>query len=170
MIARRDEHFRRENAMNLNMLQAIKDRVQTKGIDPLSLPEMAVFESAVRDKAEREWAKGPTLWLILSVVTLGLAMWYVYSFLLVDFYHHEQREAQIVKEANAVLEKAGARSFIQYTPVLPERHFWLNVLVLIVTIGFWGIFWQYRVLSDPNRHFEMQWGFEDRLPSAIAAI
>ncbi len=168
LISRRDEHLRRENAMNLNLLQAVKERVQAKGIDPHSLPEVAALESAVRQKAEQEGAKGAALWLILSLVT-GIAGLYVWYFLTVDFYWHEQRQVDVVNKANQVLQRVGAPTFIQYSPVLPERHYWLNLLASVMTIGIWGIFWYYRILSDPNRHFENQWAFEDRLPSAIAS-
>ncbi len=169
LIARRDEHFRRENAMNMNLLQALKDKVQGKGVDPLSLPEMAAFESAIRRKAEEEGAKGAALWLILTLVT-GLAGLYVWYFLTVDFFRNEQRQADVINKANAVIQAVGAKTFVQYTPVLPERHYWLNLLITIVTLGLWGIVWYYRLLSDPNRHFENQWAFEDRLPSTIATL
>ncbi len=168
VISRRDEHFRREASMNRNLVEAVKERIREKGVDPLSLPEMATFESAVRGKDEREGAKGAALWLILTLVTSGFAGLYVLYFLTVDWYHHEQREVEVMNKANAVLQRVNAPTLFQYPTVLPERHFWLNLLVMFVTVGLWGFIWNYRYLSDPNRHFEAQWHFEDGLSSVIA--
>jgi hypothetical protein len=169
LINRRDEHFRREAAMNRNLVEVVKEKVRQKGIDPLTLPEMAAFESAVRAKEEQEGVKGAALWLILVLVTSGIAGLYVLYFLTRDFYHHEQREVEVMNKANQVLQRANAATFLQYPSVLPERHFWLNLLAVFVTLGIWHIFWYYRLLSDPNRHFEAQWSFEDRLPADVAA-
>jgi hypothetical protein len=170
LISRRDEHFRRESGLYTNLLQALKERIQAKGIDPLSMPEMAALESAIRQKEEREQPKGAALWLILNMVSGGLAGIYVHYFLTVDFYHHQQREIELANKINMVLSRAGSESSIRYEPVIPERHFWLNLLVCFVTLGFWAIVWQYRVLSDGNRHFESQWVFEDGLSSLVSSI
>lgn len=166
-ISRRDQHFRRENALNNDLLTAVKERIRSTGLDPHSLPEVAALESAIRQKAEVEQSKGPALWLILSLIT-GLAAIYVTYFLTVDYFHHEQTELDIVNKANAALRSAGLPISVQFNQVLPERHFWLNLLVVIVTLGIWGIIWQYRLLSDPNRHFENQWVWEDSLASSLS--
>lgn len=166
-IKRHDEHFRRESALNNDLLHAVKDRIQAAGVDPLSLPEIAALESAIRQKAESEQPKGAALWLILTLIS-GLAGIYVIYFLTVDYFHHEQRQIDIVNKANAAFASAGLPISMRYDQRLPQRHFWLNLLVNIATIGIWGIIWSYRLLSDPNRHFENQWQWEDNLARYLA--
>ncbi|MBI2863560.1 MAG: DUF4234 domain-containing protein [Chloroflexi bacterium] len=166
-ISRRDQHFRREEALNYDLLMSIKERIRSTDVDPHSLAEVAALESAIRQKAGLEQPKGPALWLILSLIT-GIAGIYVTYFLTIDYFHHEQRELDVVSKANAALARAGLQGSLSYKRTLSERHFWLNLLAAMVTLGIWGIVWQYREFSDPNRHFENQWTWEDSLATSLS--
>jgi flagellar biosynthesis regulator FlaF len=166
LIKRRDAHFRQMHGLNRVIVDTIKEKARANNVDPTSLPGLADLETAIRTQEEKEQAKGAALWLILSMVT-GIAGLYVQYFLTVDFYHHEQRQKAIVDKANDVLASANLPGRMQYNAVLPERHFWLNFLATIVTLGIWGIFWQYRIYSDPNRHFESEWVWEDSITPAL---
>lgn len=163
LISRRDEHFRREHALNRDLVQTLKERIQASGIDPYALPEMSSLEAALRQKEQQEQPKGAGLWLILNIVTLGLTWFYVGFFLTVDYFRHEQRQLEFIQKLNALLARAGIAAATRYEATLPERHYWLNLLGVVLTLGLWGIIWQYRLLSDPNRHFERQWTWEDNL-------
>lgn len=169
LIKRRDEHFRRENAMNRDFLQMLWRRVESRGFDPRSMPEMAALQVAMREKEELEQARGAGLWLVLGLVTGGLAWLYPYWFLTVDFHRHEQRQYDILEKANAVLDRIGSSTLVPHAPELPERHFWFHMIAIVLTLGLWGIVWYYRILSDPNRHFESQAGWEDGFAEQIAA-
>lgn len=171
LIERRDEHFRREARLNQDMLQAIKAKLAEKGVDPYSIPEMATLESTIREKEMVEQPKNPVLWLILSILT-GIAGIYVMYFLLTDYFHHEQRQIEVVQKANMVLARADVPTAYQFTyrEELPERHFWHQLLASMVTLGIYGIVTGYRLSADPNRHFENQWEWEDSLGRSLSQM
>lgn len=170
MMHRRDEHFRREAALYRDLSEAIKGHIRDHGVDPNTLPETAGLDAAIRDKEEREQAKGAGLWLIISIITGGLGYIYVYYFLTVDFFHHEQREQEVLTKANLLLTSVGARPLILPQLELPERHYWLNILASFLTLGIWAIIWYYHMMSDPNRHFERQWVWEDGLIGQLSSV
>ena len=79
-----------------------------------------------------------------------LAGLYVLYFLTVDWYHHERRESEVMNNANMVLQRVNAPTLLQYPTVLPERHYWLNMLVTFLTLGLWGFISTYRYLVGPK--------------------
>ena len=172
LINRRDEHFRREAQLDRDLLQSLKDRLQARSVDPYNLPEMAALERAIRDKEMSEQPRNAVLWLIVSLVTSGLGTLVIEYFATVDWYYHEQRQIEVVRRSNALLAAANIPASLQYTydEVLPERHFWLNLIATMASFGIWGIWWGYHMLADGNRHYENQWRWEDSLSTQIAAL
>ena len=169
LMNRRDRHFAREHALNRDLLQMLKEQVQARGIDPLSLPEMAALEVAARQKEEQELPRSAVLWLILGIAT-SVTWLFVYFFLSVDFYRHERREADLIEKVNAVLSRVGASTLVPPSTDLPERRYWWNLVLTIVTLGIWGIFWYYHIMADGNRHFEAQWSWEDGLVAQLSVM
>lgn len=93
-----------------------------------------------------------------------IASWYVYCFLMKDFYMHERREEKFWEDIGRVLNKCG----ITFTPTrrmqpVPNRSFWLYLILTIITAGIFSIYWLYVLLKDPNEHFKYHVRVEDEL-------
>jgi hypothetical protein len=43
---------------------------------------------------------------------------------------------------------------LQEVHVIPKRSFALNIVLTLVTLGIFGIYWEYTLFSDFNHHFE----------------
>ena len=45
-----------------------------------------------------------------------------------------------------------------------------RVIVSIVTVGIYAFWWTYNMMNEPNRHFEVNWAWEDSLAQAAQAL
>jgi len=50
-----------------------------------------------------------------------------------------------------------------------RRNFWLNVVLVIVTLGIWGLIWDYRIYTDPNALFPAFHSVEDTVLTVARA-
>lgn len=51
----------------------------------------------------------------------------------------------------------------QYVTTIGPRSFWLFLFLSVITAGLFLIFWVYLMFRDMNRHFDMQWAYEDNI-------
>jgi len=171
LVKRRNTHFKRQMFLSEDVITAVKTIAAKKDVDVevgLSSCERTVSEN----KAE-ETEKSAVLWAILSAVPYvgSLAIWYVYYFLMKDFYKHERREDGFVEDINRVLDKCGIKfSVPRRTEVLPDRSFVLYLILNIITVGLFGIYWLYVLLKDPNEHFKYHIQIEDELLSTLESL
>jgi predicted permease len=125
--------------------------------------EIVTLERTIREAKAEETEKSAVLWAILSAI-IFIASWYVYYFLMKDFYKHERREDTFFEDVSRVLGKSG----VTFAPPrrmkpIPDRSFILYLIVTIITAGIFGIYWLYVLLMDPNEHFKYHIGLEDEL-------
>ncbi len=101
--------------------------------------------------------------LVVIVFTL-----YMFNFLGKSMFVHDRRNAAFYSSARKALSKLGFKPGPPYSAwTLPERSFWLYLLLSIVTVGIFTFYWWYSLLKDPNEHFKVQWQFEDNLMSTL---
>ena len=51
----------------------------------------------------------------------------------------------------------------QYVTTIGYRSFWLFLFLSIITAGLFLVYWVYLMFRDMNRHFDMQWAYEDNI-------
>ena len=86
-----------------------------------------------------------------------------------DFYKHERREDQFIRDLLGALTISGLNISLPYrNPPMPERSFALYVVLTIVTAGFFWVYWIYVLLNDPNHHFRQHMIIEDTLMAQLS--
>ncbi len=171
LVKRRNTHFKRQMFLSEDVITAVKTIAAKKGVGVEV--GLSSCERTVRETTAEETEKSAVLWAILSAVPYvgSLAIWYVYYFLMKDFYKHERREDGFVEDINRVLDKCAIKfSVPRRTEILPDRSFVLYLILNIITAGLFGIYWLYVLLKDPNEHFKYHIQIEDELLSTLESV
>jgi hypothetical protein len=50
---------------------------------------------------------------------------------------------------------------------LPERSFFIYLILTLLTCGLFLIYWYYVLIKDLNDHFGAQWQFEDQIAAQM---
>jgi predicted permease len=168
LIKRRNTHFKRQSFLFEDIVAAMRAIAEKKGIDVNV--ELSSCERTVREAKAEETEKGAVLWAILSAI-IFLAQWYVYYFLMKDFYKHERREDGFWEDLRRTLDKCGVTfSAPRRMEATPDRSFVLYLILTIITLGLFGIYWIYVLLKDPNQHFRYHMQIEDQLLSTLESV
>jgi H+/Cl- antiporter ClcA len=168
LARRRNSHFKRQIFLFEDVMAAVKAIAMKKGVDV----EVGLVsgDRTVREAKAEETEKSAVLWAILSVIT-GIAVFYVWYFLMKDFYKHERREDGFWEDASKTLDKCGVKfSVPRRMETLQDRSFALYFILTLVTLGLFGIYWVYVLLKDPNEHFRYHVQVEDQLLTALETV
>ena len=117
------------------------------------------------DEASRSALKpiGALLTFVLTVVTLGL--WSIVLIYQLNRAWNDRQEFEAAQMGR--LNKAWIKLGIVTYPVVftpdpsKRRNFLLNVILVVITLGIWGIVWDYRVWTDPNSLYPAFHSVED---------
>jgi len=165
LVDRRNTHFKRQMFLMEDMIKLIRKIAEQKKTDVET--ELSLCERTLREAKTEETEKNAVLWAILSAI-IFIATWYVYYFLMKDFYKHERREDGFWEDTSKILGKLG----ISFTPPrrvnpLPNRSFVLYLILSIITLGIFGIYWLYVLIKDPNEHFKYHASVDEELLATI---
>jgi len=165
LIKRRSAHFRRDATLRSGIIEYLKARAasQKVGIDS----EVATMNVVHSESLGEEREKSAVVWIVLSIVTLGILGLYVLYFLTKDPPNHDHRQLAFMQQAQSAASKLGITMVVPTWKSLPDRSFFLYFILTIFTAGFFGIYWYYVLIKDFNEHFKAQWIFEDQLVSTI---
>ncbi len=168
LVKRRNTHFKRQIFLFEDTVAAVKAMAAKKGVNVEV--GLASCERTVREAKAEETEKSAALWAILSAFVFP-ALWYVWYFLMKDFYKHERREDGFWEDMSRTLDKCGITfSMPRRTEATPNRSFVLYLIVTIITVGLFGIYWLYVLLKDPNEHFKYHMQTEDQLLSTLESV
>jgi ABC-type transport system involved in multi-copper enzyme maturation permease subunit len=168
LVRRRNAHFKRQIFLFEDVVTAVKAIATRKGVDVEV--GLASGDRTVREVKAEETEKNAMLWAILSVIT-GIAAYYVWYFLMKDFYKHERREDGFWEDMSKTLDRCGVKfSVPRRTEPLPDRSFALYFILTAVTFGWFGIYWIYVLLKDPNEHFRYHVQTEDQLLATLETV
>ena len=171
LVDRRNLHFARQHSFLRNVLRVLRERADASN-DAKVLADVDRAEAMLNDAAVREGERNAWLWgVILPILTLGIASFYTRWFLTVDYRRHSVRQREIWDTISECLRESTDKSIsIVDESVLPERNFWIYLLLTILTLGLFGIYWQYVLFDDPNKHFARQAFAEDQTVSYLRAV
>jgi len=165
LVKRRNTHFQRQIFLFEDILSILKEIISKK--EASAEAEITTLERTLRETKVEETEKGAVLWAILSAI-IFIASWYVYYFLMKDFYKHERREDMFFEDVSRILGKAGITfSVPRRVKPIPNRSFILYLILTIITAGIFGIYWLYILLIDPNEHFKYHIELEDELLKSL---
>jgi hypothetical protein len=172
MIQRQQEHFKRMGRFNDDLLKLVEERAEA--IDRTSehardMEELRVLNEDFQ-RLQRGKERSPGLWIVLSIVTLGLAFLFVLWFLNADLIAHQRAEAEYLEKASQLLVKMGiGKHPIVVEEVVPNRSFGLYLFLTVITVGLFELYWSYVRIKDGNTHFDEHDRFEDQLVGVIRA-
>jgi hypothetical protein len=172
LIQREQEHFARMRRFNDDLYKLAEEQAEDSGRANEVSSELTELRGLNEDFQRLEAGKerSAALWTILSLITLGLLYFYVYYFLHKDLVVHQRAEAEYIEKASALLNKLGiGKHPVSVEQVVPDRSYALYLLLSIVTLGIFGIYWNYTFFKDGNQHFLEHRRFEDQLMGIIRA-
>ena len=164
-IDRRNKHFKRASLF----LTALSDLS-----GELRLSKAETIRSRVNEYRMGVSERSPILFVILSIIPLigTIVLFYIYHFLNKDFASHSRTEKLILADVLDSLSERGISipKRIEEFAVVPSRNTILYIVLLIITLGFFGFYWIYVLTKDPNEHFKSHRIFESELLRAFESL
>jgi hypothetical protein len=170
--------MRDHNARRLELLEAARDFAwEVAGGRGLQDELRPNFERAATylDGLRRMTTdfREPSIWLLLSIVggRLGVVEIIAYVFLDGDLVKHDIGEGGAESELATIYSRLG-QSVPQPDParIKGTHNYIARVIVSVVTVGIYAFWWTYNMMNEPNRHFEINWAWEDSLAQAAQAL
>ena len=127
-------------------------------------PNMATLRAATTSSATRRSGRSSRLfsWVVNIIV---------YILLDGDLVAHDYAEGAIESELSMIYARLGA----PVTPPDPARlkgqHNYVGrVLATIFSLGIYGLWWEYDIMTEGNRHFEQNWQWEDDVAESVQQL
>lgn len=168
LLERREQHFERMASLRRHLLDILRARAGADGRGEELGPALDELGQLDRGAASRDryGEKTPVLWLVLGILT-GVTNFYVYYFLNDDFYAHGASESAFFDKAASLMAALGIDWDAPAMAAVPKRPFARYLLLTLLTLGLYGIYWWYTLITDPDRHFEAHNRWEPGLRAAL---
>ncbi|MGZ8761886.1 MAG: hypothetical protein ACXW2Y_01010 [Acidimicrobiia bacterium] len=167
---------RDHNARRLEELDAATafawEQAGTRGLQDELRPDferVATHLSAMRQMTTE--FRDPMIWTVLAVVASGIVQLIVYILLDSDLVKHDYQQGGAEHELSTIYTRLGAPIPSPDPASLHQAHnYAARVIVLLVSCGFYGLWWLYDVMVELNRHFEKDWVWEDALAASVQSL
>jgi phosphate/sulfate permease len=170
LIRRRNQHFLRQQRLFSDLVTTLRAVAIKKSmnIDPM----LGSIDNTLRQTQAEETEKSAVLWVLLMLVPLVsiVAMLYVLYFLTTDFPKHERREDGMLSDVERALALTGVQFIFHRNDPIPQRSFALYLIITIITVGIFGLYWEYVLIKDPNNHFANHAAYEPQLIQLFAPL
>lgn len=168
LIKRRNTHFSRQIILFNSLMLDLNSLAENKGVTEEN--NLLRINRIISEVKIEENKKDPILWAILSTF-LPFMSWFVYYFLMMDFYNHERREEIFWNDLGIILNNLNANfSVPPRTENIPNRSFGMYLILTLITMGLFGIYWVYILLRDPNVHFKYHIRIENNLINSLNSV
>jgi hypothetical protein len=132
--------------------------------------ERAAAHLAVMRRMTGEF-RDPVIWLLLSIVTSGIAQVVAFVLLDGDLVQHDQAEVGVEYELALIFGRMGTQvPGPDVSRVKAPDNYAGRIVALIFSFGIYGLWWVYNQMDVPNRHFQVNWAQEDALAAAVQAL
>jgi hypothetical protein len=107
----------------------------------------------------------------IGIVWGMLVVFLVYCGLDGDLIKHDLAEGGVEAELATIYTWLG-EPLSQPDParIRGKHNYVARIIVSIVTVGIYELWWTYNIMNEPNRHFEINWAWEDSLVHAAQAL
>lgn len=99
-----------------------------------------------------------------------IAILYIFYFLTGDFYKHERWEDGMLSDIERALSTLGVQFVFHRNDAIPHRSYVLYIVLTIFTLGIFGLYWEYVLITGPNNHFTNHAIFEPAIIQAITPL
>ncbi len=115
--------------------------------------------------------RDPVIWTVLVFFAGAIARIIMYILLDSDLVKHDYQQGGAEHELSTIYTALGAPITPPDPASLHQAHNYVaRVIVLLVTCGIYGFWWEYDVMVELNHHFEKDWIWEDSLAAAVQAL
>jgi hypothetical protein len=164
--------MRDHNRRRLEMLEAANqlawDRANQQGLADELRPnfERVALHLEVMRGMTRDF-RDPAIWLVLAIIT-GFAYLVGGVFLDQDLVKHDQNEGAIEAELAHIFGRLGhTLPAPDPSRVKGNQNYAGRIVATIFTCGIYGLWWEYDLMVDVNRHFGHNWPWDDALANAV---
>jgi hypothetical protein len=107
----------------------------------------------------------------IGIVWGMIVVFVVYCSLDRDLIKHDLAEGGVEAELAIIYTRLG-QPLAQPDParIKGKHNYVARIIVSIVTVGIYLAWWTYNMMNEPNRHFEINWVWEDSLADAVQAL
>ncbi|MBT8172392.1 hypothetical protein KJN74_05935 [Candidatus Bathyarchaeota archaeon] len=160
LIKRRQNHFKRQKLLSEEIIALLLSFAKIKNVE-LEINQFSIRKTIKKIRYNDE--KNPILWAVLSVFVPFL-QFYVFNFLMNDFFLHEQKEDTFLNDVGNALKNLGINfSVTQRRKNIPDRSLVLFLILTVVSAGLFIVYWIYILIKDPNEHFKYHIQVENQL-------
>jgi hypothetical protein len=115
--------------------------------------------------------RDPALWVVLAVVSSGIADYVAWIFIDGDLVKHDDAERAIETDLASIYARLGQ----QIAPPDPSRskaghNVVGRIVATVASLGLYSIWWMRDLMVEGNAHFEQNWRFEDDLARAAQSL
>lgn len=115
--------------------------------------------------------RDPALWVVLDVVSGGIAQYVAWIFIDGDLVTHAEAEHAIEVELATIYARLGRPiNAPDPSPSKGRHHVAARIIATLASLGLYSIWWMRDVMVDGNTHFEQNWRFEDDLAHASQSL
>jgi hypothetical protein len=167
---------RDHNRRRLDLLDAATsfawEQAQAQGVSEALRPDFQRISDRMRELNEvASEFRDPALWVVLSVVSSGLAQYVGWIFIDGDLVKHDEAERAIETDLASIYARLGQ----QIEPPDPTRtkaghNVVGRIVATLASLGFYSIWWMRDLMVEGNAHLEQNWRFEDDLARASQAL
>jgi hypothetical protein len=168
--------IRRSRDHNLRRLELLDsatafawERAQAQGRDTELRPRFeAIAQHMATLRNQSTQFRDPTVWTIIAVFASGIVQIIAFILLDGDLVTHDYAEGAIENELAAIYGALGASVPPPDASRLKQKHNYVGrIIATILTCGIYGLWWEYDVMTEGNRHFQHNWAWEDQLASSV---
>jgi hypothetical protein len=167
---------RDHNARRIELLDAATtlawEQAQSKGLaDELrsAFERIAPHMAVLRNQATQ--FRDPVVWMIISLLTGGIGHFIIYILLDGDLITHDHAEGAVESELSTIYTRLGAPVAGPNPARLKSPHNYVGrIVATLLTCGIYGLWWQYDLMTEGNRHFQENWAWEDGLAQSVQQL
>jgi hypothetical protein len=167
----RDHNFRRMELLDAATTFAW-EQAQAQGLEEELRPNFERIGASMQTlRIQSTQFRDPVVWLILAVVARFIVEIVAFVLLDGDLVTHDYAEGAIETELSIIYGRLGATLPPPNPARLKGRQNYVGrIIATIFTFGIYGLWWEYDVMTEGNRHFEENWRWEDDLAAATQTL
>jgi hypothetical protein len=169
LLKRNNEHSKREAALRQGIIEYFGTKAAERNMGGALASQLATMQSIDSEARSEERERSAGLYSILIIIPFigTLVQWYV-AYILTKFSaKHDHRWMAFAQQTQTAGQALGMTMVYPSWKTIPERSFFLYLVISLITFGLFWIYWYYAFMKDMNEHYKAQWQFEDQLLAAI---
>ena len=169
LLKRNNEHSKREAALRQGIIDYFRTKAAERNMEGALSSQLATMQSIDSESRSDERERSAGLYSILIIIPFigTLIQWYV-AYILTKFSaKHDHRWMAFAQQTQTAGQALGMTMVYPSWKTIPERSFFLYLIISLITGGLFWIYWYYVFMKDMNEHYKAQWQFEDQLLAAI---